>query len=63
LREDALADVGLGWPVVRHTLGEIGRRLVTCKIISTPDDVFWLTIDQLQEAVNVLDVRQTQADY
>jgi pyruvate,water dikinase len=58
LREDALADVGLGWPLVRHMLGEIGRRLVTRKVIDTPDDVFWLTIDQLQEAASALDAGQ-----
>jgi phosphohistidine swiveling domain-containing protein len=63
LREDALADVGLGWPVVRQMLGEIGQRLVTRKVINTPDDVFWLTIDQLQEAANALDVGQLQAGY
>jgi phosphohistidine swiveling domain-containing protein len=63
LREDALADVGLGWPVVRHMLGEIGRRLVTRKVIDTPDDVFWLTIDQLQEAASALDAGQPLAGY
>jgi rifampicin phosphotransferase len=63
LREDALADVGLGWPFVRHMLGEIGRRLVTRKVIDTPDDVFWLTIDQLQEAASALDAGQPLADY
>jgi pyruvate,water dikinase len=63
LREDALADVGLGWPVARQMLGEIGRRLVTHKGINIPDDVFWLTIDQLNEATNALDVGQAQADY
>src|SRR6266849_7129085 len=63
LREDALADVGLGWPVVRHMLGEIGRRLVTLKVIDTPGDVFWLTIDQLQEAASTLDAGQPLADY
>ncbi len=63
LREDALADVGLGWPVVRQMIREIGRRLVSHKVINTPDDVFWLTIDQLEEAANALDAGQIQADY
>ncbi|MBV9228192.1 MAG: phosphoenolpyruvate synthase, partial [Chloroflexi bacterium] len=63
LREDALADVGLGWPVLRHMLGEIGRRLVMHKVIGTPDDVFWLTLDELQEAARVLGAGQPPADY
>jgi phosphohistidine swiveling domain-containing protein len=63
LREDALADVGLGWPVMRQMLREIGQRLVSHKVINTSDDVFWLTINQLQEAADALDVGQLQADY
>jgi phosphohistidine swiveling domain-containing protein len=63
LREDALADAGLGWPVLRRMLREIAQRLVTCKVIDTPDDVFWLTLDELQEATTALDAGQTPADY
>jgi phosphohistidine swiveling domain-containing protein len=63
LREDALADVGLGWPVVRHMLGEIGRRLVKSLVIDIPDDVFWLTLDELQEAASALDAGQPLANY
>jgi pyruvate,water dikinase len=33
------------------------------KAINTPDDVFWLTIDQLQETANTLDVGQPQTNY
>src|SRR3954451_12614916 len=42
LREDALADAGLGWPVLRHSLRELGGRLATAGAVDTPDDVFWL---------------------
>lgn len=63
LREDALADVGLGWPVLRKMLREIGQRLVTIDVIDTPDDVFWLTLDELQEATTLLDEEQTPTKY
>ncbi len=63
LREDALADVGLGWPVLRRMLREIGRRLVVRNAIDTPDDVFWLTQDELQEAAIALDAGQPPANY
>src|SRR6266487_5121993 len=55
LREDALADAGLGWPMLRRMLQEVGRRLVASNALATPDDVFWLTLDELQEATNALD--------
>ena len=58
LREDGLADVGLGWPVLRRMLHEIGQCLVTHNAITIPDDVFWLTQDELLEAVIALDRKQ-----
>ncbi len=63
LREDALADVGLGWPVLRRMLREIGRRLTEVSVIDTPDDVFWLTQDDVQAAATALDTGQPLADY
>ncbi|HTK11912.1 MAG TPA: PEP/pyruvate-binding domain-containing protein [Ktedonobacteraceae bacterium] len=63
LREDALADVGLGWPVLRQMLHEIGLRLVNHNAIETADEVYWLRLHELREAVNVLDAGQAPADY
>lgn len=55
LREDALADVGLGWPLLRRLLREVGLRLVTARAIKDVDDVFWLTANELAEAVLAYD--------
>ena len=63
LREDALADVGLGWPILRRMLREIGQRLTDASVIDTPDDVFWLRLDELQEAATALDAGQPSANY
>jgi len=62
LREDALADVGLGWPVLRRMLREIGRRLVKVRVIDTPDEVFWLTQDEVQALAAALDADHPLAD-
>ncbi|MDD7942609.1 PEP/pyruvate-binding domain-containing protein [Actinomycetospora lutea] len=45
-REDALADVGLAWPLMRRMLRELGGRL-----LGEPDDVFWLTESELRAAI------------
>ncbi len=63
LREDALADAGLGWPVLRRMVREMGQRLVKSLVIDTPDDVFWLTLNELQEATTALNAGQPPADY
>jgi len=63
LREDALANVGLGWPLLRRMLREIGRRLTEVHAIAEPDDVFWLKLDELEMAANALDTNQPVQDY
>jgi rifampicin phosphotransferase len=51
IREDALADVGLAWPLLRRMLLELGRRLVESSVIAEPADVFWLRFQELRSAV------------
>ena len=51
IREDALADVGLAWPLLRRMLFELGRRLVGSGVIAEPADVFWLRHWELRSAV------------
>lgn len=63
LREDALADIGLGWPILRHMLHEIGRRLSDAGAVTIPDDIFWLTLDDVQNATAALDSGQPPTDY
>jgi phosphohistidine swiveling domain-containing protein len=63
LREDGLADGGLGWPILRRMVHEIGRRLVNNGVINAPDDVFWLRLDEVQQAANARDAGQPPVDY
>jgi pyruvate,water dikinase len=63
LREDALADVGLGWPVLRRMIREMGQRLVTVNVLADRDDVFWLTLDEAAEAARAIDTGQPVPDY
>jgi pyruvate,water dikinase len=59
-REDALADEGLAWPVMRQMLFELGRRLVTHGALAEAGDVFWLEQAELQQAAAKLDANQAQ---
>jgi rifampicin phosphotransferase len=51
IREDALADVGLAWPLLRRLLLELGQRLRGSGVIASADDVFWLRHQELRSAV------------
>jgi pyruvate,water dikinase len=62
LREDALADVGLGWPALRRILCEVGRRMVAAGAIAEPDEVFWLKWEEVEEAARLLDAGQPVED-
>jgi pyruvate,water dikinase len=55
IREDALADVGLGWPTARRALLELGARLVARGVLDEAPDVFWLHLDEADDLVRELD--------
>lgn len=63
LREDGLAYAGLGWPLVRRMLREIGSRLALARAIDTEDDIFWLTADEVDKSAQELDDRQSLETY
>ena len=54
VRENALADIGLGYPVLRQLLRELGRRFVQAGAIAQADDIFWLTADEVQDVMTNL---------
>jgi pyruvate,water dikinase len=63
LREDALAEVGLGWPALRRILREMGRRMAAAGAIADCDQVFWLKWDEVETATRLLDAGQPVEDY
>jgi rifampicin phosphotransferase len=60
VREDALADVGLAWPVMRRMLLELGRRLVEAGTLKLPADVFWLRRQEVEKLASSLDEGETR---
>ncbi len=63
LREDALADVGLGWVILRRIFRELGRRLAAAGVVGEQDDVFWLMLDELRQAAIALDTGSPVLDH
>jgi pyruvate,water dikinase len=55
LREDGLACIGLGWPLLRKMLQELGKRMVQKGIIAEAEEIFWLVEDEVEQAVAELD--------
>ena len=55
LREDALADIGLAYPLLRQMLHLIGERLTQAGFAEYPEDVYWLTYAEVTAACEKLD--------
>ena len=51
-REEALFYMGLAWSSLRPLAKELGGRLVSKGTLTDPDDVFYLTSDDLQRAID-----------
>jgi rifampicin phosphotransferase len=61
VREDALAEIGLGYPILRATLHELGNRFVISGTIQQADDIYWLEKNEVEECVHKLE-RGNQLD-
>ncbi len=55
LREDALADVGIAYPLLREMLQRVGERMIQAGAIEYPEDVYWLTREEITAACEKLD--------
>jgi pyruvate,water dikinase len=55
VRENALSDIGLGYPTLRQMLRELGSRCAQAGWIAQAEDIFWLSVDEVQEAVPSLE--------
>jgi pyruvate,water dikinase len=55
LREDSIADIGLGQPQIRRMLSELGRRLAGAGGIAGPEDIYWLEGGELDVLAATLD--------
>ena len=61
-REDSLADLGLGHPLIRRYLNELGRRLVEGGAIPDAQSIYWLEESEVQDLIAALEGGQPLPD-
>jgi pyruvate,water dikinase len=61
VRENALADIGLGYPVLRHMLRELGRCFAQAGVVTQGEDIVWLEVDEVSAAVATLERGESPA--
>jgi len=55
VREDSIFDIGLGYPVLRRMLHELGCRLVEAGSIAEADDIYFLELAEVEQGAAALD--------
>ncbi len=55
IREDSIADMGLGHPLIRRMFAELGRRFVAGDAIETADDIYWLEEHEVETLIGSLE--------
>jgi pyruvate,water dikinase len=63
VREDSIFDIGLGYPVLRQLLGELGHRLTQAGAIGSPEEIYWLRLSEIDSAAAALDLGQAPEDW
>ncbi len=58
IREDSIFDMGMGHPVIRRMLNELGRRFAESSVIEGADDIYWLKQREVEEVIQLLEYRQ-----
>ena len=55
VREDALAEIGLGYPLLRRMLYELGGRFAAAGAVHQPEDIFWLVQEEVESGAASLE--------
>ena len=55
LREDGLAEIGLGYPQLRRLFAELGDRFARAGAMQDAGDIYWLEESELEQLVTTLD--------
>ncbi len=58
LREDGIADIGLGYPQIRRMWMELGHRLAAGGAIACAADVYWLELQELKVLADQMEAGQ-----
>jgi phosphohistidine swiveling domain-containing protein len=61
-REDSLADLGLGHPLIRRYLNELGQRLAAGGAIPDAESIYWLEEAEVQDLIEALEAGRPLPD-
>jgi rifampicin phosphotransferase len=62
MREDSIFDMGMGHPLIRSMLGELGQRFAAAGAIGQADDIYWLEQKEVEALTATLEAGQPLPD-
>jgi pyruvate,water dikinase len=63
LREDGLAELGRGYPIIRLMLRELGRRIADAGSLEAPEDIYWLEWSEVKELAGSIELGNKKVNY
>ncbi|HSB65129.1 MAG TPA: PEP/pyruvate-binding domain-containing protein [Anaerolineales bacterium] len=63
VRENALADIGLGYPLLRRMLHALGGYFTKAGVIKQPQDIFWLEMEQVNNTITAMEHGEALNDF
>jgi pyruvate,water dikinase len=63
VREDSIFDIGLGYPVLRRMMHELGGRFFKAGALAEPDDIYWLERAEAERGAAALDQGEPLEDW
>lgn len=63
MREDSIADMGMGHPLLRQMFAELGNRLVSAGAFPSAEDIYWLEEAELISCLENLENNTAVKDY
>jgi len=55
MREDSIAGMGMGHPLVRRMLAELGKRFAAAGAVDCADDIYWLEESEVETLLSALE--------
>ncbi|MBN1304243.1 MAG: hypothetical protein JXA13_07395 [Anaerolineales bacterium] len=62
IREDSLIDMGMGHPIIRKMLAELGSRFAAARAIDQTEDIYWLEGLEVEDLVSGLEAGRPLPD-
>lgn len=63
VREDSIADMGMGHTTLRRLLEELGKRLVANGALERAEDIYWLVGEEVEKLADMLEQGETLPDH